>query len=118
MEAFVTDETMVHGPVVKGHKQPRLRAEVGGKTYPVLWVGKTSFAMPLENAPQLNGTVDLFRRRDHLGLCLVTGSRCVGDEMHYDFRRASPFAREAAEALERSAARPIVLITDALSDFQ
>jgi hypothetical protein len=66
----------------------------------------------------LRGLVDLYDGKKHLALCLVTGSREIAGETIYDVKRIRPFAQEAAQALERSAARPVVLITDAISEFQ
>lgn len=118
MEAFVSSDVLAHVPFVEGAGKSHLSVQSAGKTYSVLWVDKSCFAISAKDAPKLTGLVDLYQRKAHKGLFLVSASRLVGDEMRYDFKEIPPFAQEAAKALEDSAARPVVLVTDALSDFQ
>lgn len=121
MEAILTKDiisALGSAPLMQGQKLSRLRVDAAGKTHRVLRTWKTGFSTEAKNAPELRGLVDLYDGKTYLGLCLVTGNRLSGEEMLYDFRRASPIAQEAAQAFERSPGRPHVLITDALSDFQ
>ncbi|MGR3506852.1 MAG: hypothetical protein ACU0B7_13405 [Paracoccaceae bacterium] len=91
-------------------RSSRLRIEVGGKTYPVLRVWDSGFAMDLDDAPHLRGLVDLYDGGKHLSQCLIVASETQDDEMWFDFKRSTPVADRAALDFARDEAAPVALI--------
>jgi len=88
----------------------RLTLIADGFEYPVVKMWKTGFAILLEDAPTLRGLVNLHEGGRHLFQCLIIASHAEGDEMHYDFKRATAIADAPALDFERSTSAPVALI--------
>jgi hypothetical protein len=113
MEAFFSKE--IQDGLDEARKQSlrkssRLRIIIDGRVYPVLRVWKTGFALEAEHAPKLRGFVDLYDGAVHLFQCLIVASEEEGDEMHFEFKRATAIAGGPALDFERDEKAPVALI--------
>lgn len=88
----------------------RLRLSVDGKTYPVLRMWKTGFAVDADIAPTLRGFVDLYDGAIHLSQCLIVASEEDGGEMKFEFKRLTAVSNTAAIDFERHVDSPVALI--------
>ncbi|WP_293576884.1 hypothetical protein [Phaeobacter sp.] len=91
-------------------KKSRLRVAVDEETIPVLRMWKDGFSVEAENAPQLRGLVDLYDGARHLSQCLIVAANFEGDEILYEFKRATPAADSAPLDFYRKPDAPIGLI--------
>lgn len=91
-------------------KASRLRINLDGQMYRVLRMWKTGFAVHAEDAPHLRGLVDLYDGANHLFQCLIVTSAQEGDEMQYEFKRATAVADRAALDFEKRTDAPVALI--------
>lgn len=92
-------------------KASRLRLDLDGRLVPVLRLGKSGFAVAIDDAPSLPGLVDLYDGARHLFQCLIVASEESGGEMWYEFKRATPVAAAAPLDFELSEWAPAGLIT-------
>ncbi len=93
-------------------KASRLRINIDGQVYPVLRMWKTGCAIAVQDAPKLRGLVDLYDGATHLFQCLIVAHEAEGEEMLYDFKRATAVTDHAALDFERRIDAPVGLITD------
>ncbi len=91
-------------------KASRLRIDLDGQIYRVLRMWKTGFAVHSDDAPHLRGLVDLYDGAHHLFQCLIVTSAQEGEEMLYEFKRATAVADHAALDFEKGANAPAGLI--------
>ncbi|MCP5072106.1 MAG: hypothetical protein GY947_02270 [Rhodobacteraceae bacterium] len=72
------------------HRSSRLRIVVGDDYYPVLrsWAG--GFALDIQDAPHLRGTVEFCDGSRELYECLIVCSAQEGNEMVYEYKRMTP----------------------------
>ncbi|PIE13628.1 MAG: hypothetical protein CSA70_05030 [Rhodobacterales bacterium] len=89
----------------------RLRIRVGDDIFPVLKLWEGGFALDAGNAPYLRGLVDLYDGARHKMQCLVIASDREGDEMRYDFKRATPALDSAPLDFVREEDAPVASIT-------
>ena len=92
-------------------KSSRLRINLDGRIYPVLQLRKTGFTVAAEDAPNLRGLVDLYDGANHLFQCLIVASEQEGDQMHYEFKRATAVAAGAALDFAKAPDAPAALLT-------
>ena len=88
----------------------RLRVSVENQIFPVLRMWKDGFSVEAETAPQLRGLVDLYDGARHLSQCLIVASDLEGDEMCYEFKRATPAAESAPLDFYRAPDAPVALL--------
>lgn len=89
----------------------RLRLQVGERTYPVLRMWKTGFAVEPGTVPVLRGYVDLYDGAAHLFQCLIVASDDQdAGEMRYEFKRLTAVTDRAALDFERAADAPVGLL--------
>ena len=68
----------------------RLRVRAGDdRTYPILRIWDTGFALDAQEAPALRGLVDIYDGARHLQQCLIVASVEEGGEVVCDFKRAT-----------------------------
>ncbi|MGR3321868.1 MAG: hypothetical protein ACU0DK_08055 [Pseudooceanicola sp.] len=91
-------------------RKSRLRVKAGEDVFPVIRFWDKGFAVELETAPRLRGLVDIYDGARHLCQCLIVASDEDGDEMRYDFKRATPAADKAPLDFARPDDAPIGLI--------
>lgn len=91
-------------------KASRLRVQLPDRTVPVLRLEKSGFVVALEDAPNLRGLIDLYDGANHLFQCLIVAGEPQGDEMHYDFKRATPVTDRAALDFVRAQDAPAGLL--------
>tara|TARA_R110001583_G_scaffold17237_3_gene69947 strand:+ start:2702 stop:3133 length:432 start_codon:yes stop_codon:yes gene_type:complete len=95
-------------------KSSHLHVEADGAQHKVLRFWDTGFSLESATAPQLRGHVDLYDGAAHLCQCLIVAVAQEGDEMLFDFKRATRVAKTAALDFERARDAPAGLIgTDA-----
>lgn len=70
-------------------KSSRLRVLADETLYPVTrqWTG--GFCVFVEDAPKLRGHVDLYDGSRHVSRCLIVASEEDGDEIRYEYKRAT-----------------------------
>ena len=68
----------------------RLRVLAGNAVYPVIHQWDGGFSVLSEDAPKLRGFVDLYDGTRHLAQCLIVASEEDGDQVRYEFKRATP----------------------------
>jgi hypothetical protein len=94
-------------------KGSRLRLNVDGRTYPVLRMWKTGFAVVAQETPHLRGFADLYDGAVHLFQCLIVAGDEDGGEMHYAFKRATAVASRPALDFVQAERSPMGYLTDA-----
>ena len=70
-------------------KSSHLHVEADGAQHKVLRFWDTGFSLESATAPQLRGRVDLYDGAAHLCQCLIVAVAQEGDEMIFDFKRAT-----------------------------
>ncbi|MGH1463757.1 MAG: hypothetical protein ACRBBQ_00205 [Cognatishimia sp.] len=93
-------------------RKNRLRVRVDGEIYPVLRFQDDGFTLDVERAPNLRGLVDLYDGARHLYQCLVVASVEDGDEMFYEFKRATAARNTPPLDFVREDGAPVALVTD------
>ncbi|GAA6209057.1 hypothetical protein NBRC116601_23500 [Cognatishimia sp. WU-CL00825] len=93
-------------------KKNRLRVRAGDEIYPVLRFQDDGFTLDVEEAPNLRGLVDLYDGARHLYQCLVVASVVDGDEMFYEFKRATAARKEPPLDFVQEEDAPVALVTD------
>ena len=91
-------------------QKTRLRVSVGERSFPVLDMSDTGFALDLENAPNLRGLVDLYRGAEHLYQCLIVAHEPDGTLMRYSFKRMTAATDKAPLDYAKRADAPVALI--------
>lgn len=93
-------------------RKTRLRIHVGDDIYPVLRFEEGGFTLDSANAPYLRGFVDLYDGSRHLYQCLIVASSEEGDEMYYEFKRATAAEDRPPLDFYVDENAPIALVTD------
>jgi len=70
------------------------RVVAGGRSYPVVRMYASGFALSAEDAPQLRGLVELYREQEHVLMCLVVANAPEDGEIRYEFKRATPVTEQ------------------------
>ncbi|MEL6242513.1 MAG: hypothetical protein AAFR19_14535 [Pseudomonadota bacterium] len=78
-------------------------------SFPILDQWKTGFAVDC-NAPHLRGFVDLFDGSNHSFQCLIVASEVEGNQIHYEFKRATAVSSAPPADFEIAPDRPVALI--------
>ncbi len=91
-------------------KRARLRVRVGDKTYPILRTLDKGFVLDRENADHLRGLVDVYDGARHLYQALIVASRDEGDEMAFEFKRATLASDKAPIDYDRPDNAPVALL--------
>lgn len=91
-------------------KKNRLKVQVGDQTFTILRHWDEGFALDKEDAPHLRGLVDVYDGARHLSQCLVVASSEEGNEMHYEFKWATPAAEKPPLDYYRDENAPVALI--------
>ncbi len=91
-------------------KRSRLRVQAGEKMIPILRFQETSFAVDIDEAPQLRGLVDIFDGSRHLYQALIVASEVDGPEMRFDFKRNTLTTDGPAVDFERDEFAPAGLL--------
>jgi len=95
-------------------RSSRLCVHVGEDVYRVLRYWESGFALDREDAPHLRGLVDLYDGPKHLYQCLIVASDEAGDEMVFEFKRATAAADRAPLDFVEERPQPTALITHEL----
>ena len=90
----------------------RLRVSVGDRVFPVLDLRPDGFSVQAEDAPHLRGRVDVHDGANHLFQCLIVAGELEGQQMHYEFKRATAIEARAPLDFERREDAPVALIED------
>ncbi|MCC5970465.1 MAG: hypothetical protein JJU15_10965 [Pararhodobacter sp.] len=86
-------------------RRSRLCVHVNDVVFPILKLWETGFAVDARRVPQLRGLVDIFDGPRHLSHCLIIASDTDGDEMQYEFKRATSITeRPVRDYVDESAA--------------
>ncbi len=94
----------------KNRKQTaRLSVMTREGSFPILDQWKTGFSVDC-NAPHLRGFVDLFEGSDHSFQCLIVASEVEGDQIRYEFKRATAVSSTPPADFEMAPDRPVALI--------
>ncbi|WP_333830637.1 hypothetical protein [Pararhodobacter sp.] len=72
----------------------RLCVHVNDAVFPVLRLWETGFAVDARRVPRLRGLVDIYDGPRHIRQCLIIASENDGNEMSYDFKRATVIAED------------------------
>jgi len=91
-------------------RRSRMRVRMGERTYPVLRFWDGGLALAAEDAPKLRGLVDVYDGARHLAQCLIVASGQEGDEMVYEFKRATMAAERPPVDFARSDEAPAGLL--------
>lgn len=91
-------------------QKSRMRVRVGDQDFTILKYWETGFALDREDAPGLRGLVDLYEGGRHLSQCLIVASEEEGDQMLYEFKRATAARDQAPLDYSRDEAAPVALI--------
>ncbi len=70
-------------------RRSRLCVHVNDAVFPVLRLWETGFAVDARRVPALRGRVDIYDGPRHISQCLIIASEDDGNEMTYDFKRAT-----------------------------
>ena len=92
-------------------KANRLRVQAGDALYPVTRQRVGGFSVLIEDAPKLRGHVDLYDGARHMSRCLIIASEEEGDEIHYEFKRATAASDQAPLDFYRESSAPVGLLT-------
>ena len=93
-------------------RKTRMRVRVGDDIYPLLRFEENGFSLDHRNAPHLRGLVDLYDGARHLYQCLIVASSEEGDEMYYEFKRATVAEDRAPLDFYADENAPVALVTD------
>lgn len=88
-------------------KKARLRVRVGDETYPILRMWPDGFALDRDDTDHLRGLVDVYDGSRHLYRALIVAAREEGQEMSFDFKRATVAADKAPLDYDRPDDAPI-----------
>lgn len=91
-------------------KKSRLKVRAGGHDFIVLRYWERGFALDVGDAPRLRGLVDIYDGGRHVSQCLIVASEEYGNEMIYEFKRATRAEDCPALDYERDAGAPVALI--------
>lgn len=105
MSTYLTDDVrtrlrpMAEAPRARPAPDRKVRAapltvRAGGRSWPVARRVPGGFTLAAEHAPWLRGLVDLYEGERLSMQCLVVGAEREGDEVRFEFKRATP-ARDA-----------------------
>ncbi|MFQ6547195.1 hypothetical protein AADZ90_004510 [Aestuariibius sp. 2305UL40-4] len=92
-------------------RKSRLRLTAGGKTYPVLRIWETGFALDADDAPILRGFVDLFDGSRHIAQCLIVASQDEAGERQFEFKLHVRADATAPRDFEMPDHAPVALLT-------
>ncbi|WP_197919358.1 hypothetical protein [Thiosulfatihalobacter marinus] len=93
-------------------RRNKLRVEADGRSFRVLRFREDGFTLDIEDAPHLRGLVDLYDGGRHFLQCLIVASAAEGDEMQYEFKRATPATDRAPVDFDQGEFVPAGLITE------
>lgn len=113
MDAFLTPELqagLAAARKLAGRSKARFRIEEDGRSYPVLRLWQTGFAIDAEGAPHLRGLVDLYDGARQMMQCLIVASEEAGGEMRYEFKRSTAAMDSAPLDFVRDENAPVALI--------
>lgn len=92
-------------------KSSRLRVLAGRAWYPVTRQWSGGFGVFVEDAPKLRGHVDLYDGARHMSRCLIVASAQEGDEIRYEYKRATAVSDRPPLDFYRAPDAPVGLIT-------
>lgn len=93
-----------------GKRSSRLRVRVGDEVYPILRTWDNGFALDRDDADHLRGLVDVYDGARHLYQALIVASREDGEELSFDFKRATTASDTPPLDYEKAEDAPIALI--------
>lgn len=114
MDVFLTPELqagLAAARKLNNRRKARFRVEEDGRSYPVLQLWDTGFAVDAVDAPHLRGLVDLYDGGRQVMQCLIVASDVAGDEMRYEFKRSTVAKDKAPLDFARDETAPVALIT-------
>lgn len=91
-------------------KKSRLKVRIGERSFTILRHWDEGFALDKDDAPRLRGLVDLYDGARHISQCLIVASSEEEDEMHYEYKWATPASDRAPLDYIRDDAAPLALI--------
>ena len=92
------------------HRKKRLRVVVGDEYFPVLRSWDGGFALAVEDAPHLRGTVEFCDGAKELYECLIVCSAQEGAEMIYEYKRLTPAVEEHPVDFELADDAPVAYL--------
>ncbi|MDQ2090757.1 hypothetical protein [Marimonas arenosa] len=113
MTDFLTKELregLAQARKLAAKRNARLRVQVGEETYPVLRIWDNGFSLDAEDAPHMRGLVDLYEGGRHKAQCLIIASEEDGDEMRFEYKRATEAHDSAPVDFVREDGAPVALI--------
>jgi len=91
-------------------RRSRLRVRVGDMTYPILRSWETGFALDRENSTHLRGLVDVYDGSKYLYQALIVAAQEDGQEMSFDFKRATLATDRPPLDYDRADDAPVALL--------
>lgn len=113
MDAFLTPELQAGLDAARklsGRAKARFRVEEAGRSYPVLRLWPTGFAIEAEDAPHLRGLVDVYDGGRQMMQCLIVASEEAGGEKRFEFKRSTAAMDRAPLDFVRDQNAPVALI--------
>ncbi len=92
-------------------KENRLRIKIGEETYPILRSWSGGFSLPVEQAPNLRGFVDLYDGAKHLSQCLIVYSKVESGEMICEYKRHTAVGKAMPVDFVEDQNKPVALLT-------
>lgn len=94
------------------HAKSRMRVQAGDRTFTILRLWETGFALDAEDAPHMRGLVDIYDGARHISQCLIVTSSEVAGERVFEFKRATPALDQAPRDYVRDESAPVALLTN------
>ena len=94
----------------KKRARSRLSVRFGERSFPILRLWDSGFAIDADRAPHLRGYVDVYKGENQLLTCLIVASQLEEDEVVFDFKRMTAIQTGPALDFERDPHAPVALI--------
>lgn len=91
-------------------RKSRLRVRVGESDFGILRYWDAGFSLDIEDAPHLRGLVNVYDGAHHVSQCLIVASAEDGNEMVYEFKRATAVTDHPALDYETDPNAPVALL--------
>lgn len=91
-------------------RKSRMRIRVGDQSFTILRTWDKGFSLDSGDAPHIRGLVDLYDGATHVSQCLIVASEENGQEMVYEYKRATAALDRAPLDYSREESAPIALL--------
>lgn len=92
-------------------RRSKLCVHVNDAVFPVLRLWETGFAVDAHRVPTLRGLVDIYDGPRQIRQCLIVASENDGNEMTYDFKRATDVSDRPVRDYATDSAQPSGYLT-------